>query len=305
MDDLQRSTPLVDPQIITRSTDKLIVSEAEYFQKYYDYPDIVYEWNNGVLEEKPVADHSDYLTYDWFVDLLREYLKVHPVAKTTGLEIGSRLVLPAETMIRRPDLGVVRHDNPVPLELDDKTYSGIFDLCIESLSDSTKENIERDTVDKKWEYENAGVKEYYILDAKNKHTAFFRLNARGVYIPIKPTKDGIIKSKVLAGFQFRQTDLYQKTSTDKMMKDVVYKGFIEVGQQKEAKARRKAEAKALEEKQARLEETKERRKAEAKALEEKQARLEEAKARQAAEAARQTAEAEIARLKALLATKVE
>jgi len=83
MDDLQRSTPLVDPQIITRSTDKLIVSEAEYFQKYYDYPDIVYEWNNGVLEEKPVADHSDYLTYDWFVDLLREYLKVHPVAKTT------------------------------------------------------------------------------------------------------------------------------------------------------------------------------------------------------------------------------
>ena len=208
-------------------------------------------------------------------------------------------------MIRRPDLGVVRHDNPVPLELDDKTYSGIFDLCIESLSDSTKENIERDTVDKKWEYENAGVKEYYILDAKNKHTAFFRLNARGVYIPIKPTKDGIIKSKVLAGFQFRQTDLYQKTSTDKMMKDVVYKGFIEVGQQKEAKARRKAEAKALEEKQARLEETKERRKAEAKALEEKQARLEEAKARQAAEAARQTAEAEIARLKALLATKVE
>jgi len=70
------------------------------------------------------------------MDLLREYLKVHPVAKTTGLEIGSRLVLPAETMIRRPDLGVVRHDNPVPLELSDKTYSGIFDLCIESLSDS-------------------------------------------------------------------------------------------------------------------------------------------------------------------------
>ena len=68
------------------------------------------------------------------------------------------------------------------------------------------------------------------------------------------------------------------------MKDVVYKGFIEVGQQKEAKARRKAEAKALEEKQARLEET---------------------KARQTAEAARQTAEAEIARLKALLATKVK
>jgi len=296
MDDSQISTPLAYPHQITRSTDNLIVSEAVYWEKYYDHPDIVYEWNNGVLEEKPVADHLNYSTYDWFVDLLREFSKTRPVGKTTGLEIGFRLELPYDTVIRRPDLGVVLDSNPVSLEPDDKTYSGIFDLCVESLSDSTQEDIERDTVDKKLEYALGGVKEYYILDARSKHTAFYRLNARGVYVPIKPTKDGVIKSKALPGFQFRRADLYQKPSHEEMMKNVVYKGFVELARQAEIKVRQKAEAKALEEKQARQEEAKARRKAEAKAhqayarahqaearaLEEKQARQEEAKARRKA-----------------------
>jgi len=56
MDDLQISTPLAYTQPITRSTDKPFVSEAVYWQKYYEHPDIVYEWNDGILEEKPVAD---------------------------------------------------------------------------------------------------------------------------------------------------------------------------------------------------------------------------------------------------------
>jgi Uma2 family endonuclease/ribosomal protein L14E/L6E/L27E len=320
MDDSQISTPLAYPHKITRSTDNLIVSEAVYWEKYYDHPDIIYEFNDGILEEKPVADFLNFSSYKWFLILLNEFLEVRPVAKTTGLEIGFRFPLPHNTVkIRRPDLGVVLDSNPVSLEPDDKTYNGIFDLCVESLSDSTQEDIERDTVDKKWEYAKAGVKEYYILDARSKHTAFYRLNARGVYVPIKPTKDGIIKSKALPGFQFRRADLYQKPSHKEMMKNVVYKGFVALDQQAEIKARRKAEAKAhqadakaLEEKQARQEETKARRKAEAKAhqaeakahqaearaLEEKQARQEETKARQ-------KAEDEIARLKALLATKVE
>jgi len=32
------------------------VTEAEYWDKYYDYPDVTYEWNNGELEEKGVSD---------------------------------------------------------------------------------------------------------------------------------------------------------------------------------------------------------------------------------------------------------
>ncbi len=88
--------------------------------------------------------------------------------------------------------------------------------------------MERDTITKKTEYAQAGVKEYYILDSHRERTQFFRLNkeARGVYTPIKPLKGGIIKSKVLPGFQFRFEDLFSKPSPDEMITDKVYQNFV-------------------------------------------------------------------------------
>ncbi|MEN8217229.1 MAG: Uma2 family endonuclease [Pseudomonadota bacterium] len=66
--------------------------------------------------------------------------------------MGFRLALPNKTAIRRPDLGVVCNNNPVSFEANDRTYRGVCDMCIEALSDSTKEDKERDTVTKKQEY---------------------------------------------------------------------------------------------------------------------------------------------------------
>jgi len=65
------------------------------------------------------------------------------------------------------------------------------------------------------------------LDSHRERTQFFRLNkARGVYTPIKPLKGGIIKSKVLPGFQFRFEDLFSKPSPDEMINDKVYQDFV-------------------------------------------------------------------------------
>ncbi len=52
------------------------------------------------------------------------------------LEMGFRLALPNKVAIRRPDHGVVRHDNPVALAGPVQSYRGIFDLCIEGVSTS-------------------------------------------------------------------------------------------------------------------------------------------------------------------------
>lgn len=87
--------------------------------------------------------------------------------------------------------------------------------------------MERDTVIKKGEYAKAGVKEYYILDAQRERTQFFRLNkTRSAYKAIKPQKGGIIKSKVLPGFQFRIEDLFNKPSIEEMVDDKVYQHFV-------------------------------------------------------------------------------
>jgi hypothetical protein len=217
-----RKKPFED---VPRSVDGLRVSEEEYWEKYYHDPDVTYEWNNGILEEKPIADVLSAKMYRWFLALMEEYLKAHPIATLILLEIGFRLALPEKTSIRRPDLGVVLHTNPVPVHDEDCTYRGVCDLCIEFLSDSTPQDVKRDTVEKKSEYAQGGVKEYYILDRKGKESAFYRLSRSGLYVPI-PQIEGTVRSEVLPGFQFRIADLYSHPEFIDRIDDPVYRAFI-------------------------------------------------------------------------------
>jgi len=208
------------------SEDGLFVSEEEYWENYYNHPDFNYEWKNGYLEEKPVADHKSYLMYKWFMKLADHFLTVHPIAEMTGVEIGFRMELSGDISIRKPDVAIVLNDNPVMLHLNDCNFKGIFDMCIEFLSYSTLRDIKRDTVGKKKEYEGIGVREYYILDARNIETAFYRLNQKGKYRKIKPSRKEIIQSEVLPGFQFRISDLYNQPSLEEMAEDEVYQGYV-------------------------------------------------------------------------------
>lgn len=201
------------------------VPEALYWEKYYSYPDISFEWNNGQLEALPMSSYAKYLMYLWFLDILRDFLHVHPIAKIIGLDTGFRLSLPTKTTIRKPDLGVVLASNPIPLGDQDRSYHGIFDICIESLSDSSQREIDRDTIVKRTEYAAAGVQEYYILDDQGTETQFYHLSRRGLYHPL-PQSDGIIRSRVLPGFQFRVQDLYNKPAAIQLVDDPVYSAFI-------------------------------------------------------------------------------
>ena len=204
---------------------RMYVSEEEYWNTYYDCADGNYEWNNGYLEEIPMASVIKFRMYVWFLELLKDYLHVYDMGLLTGLEIGFRLQLAQNRIvIRKPDLGVVLRNNPVQLNDDDRTYKGIFDICIESLSDSTPAEIERDTVHKKDEYAQAGVPEYYILDDTGKETVFYSLNSSGIYVPIQPV-NGIIQSTIMPGFQFRVADLYSLPRVPMLATDSVYSGY--------------------------------------------------------------------------------
>jgi hypothetical protein len=214
-------TEIVEPV----SEDGRYVSEDEYWLNYYSELDIHYEWNDGRLEEKPVSDYATFLVYEWLAGLLRHFLKAHPIARLVALEMGFRLPLPHKTVIRKPDLGVVRNDNAQPLLPLDASYHGVFDLCIEALSDTKRRNIERDTVSKKAEYAAGGVREYYILHREPEQTAFFGLSPGDVYRPIPPVA-GIVRSRVLPGFQFRASDLVRQPGDEAMRDDPVYAGFV-------------------------------------------------------------------------------
>ncbi|MCP4345855.1 MAG: Uma2 family endonuclease [Desulfobacterales bacterium] len=207
------------------SEDGLAVSEEEYWEKYYTHNEISYEWKNGCPEAIPMSDLKGSKTHWWFCRILNRYFATFPKGAMT-LKIGFRLELPGETCVRIPDIGIVMNDNPVAIEDDDCRYAGIFDLCVESLSYSVKKEITRDTVDKKKEYEGGGVREYYILDARGIETAFYRLDKRGKYRKIGTGKDGIVRSAVLPGFQFRISDLYTRPSLEEMAEDRIYNKYV-------------------------------------------------------------------------------
>ncbi len=204
----------------------MAVTEADYWQYYYDSNEPTFEWNDGILEEKGVSDWETARLFFWFFRLLSAYLETYPRADLVMLEMGFVCQLSGKKTIRRPDIGMVLRDNPTPLQDLDRSYRGVFDLCLEGLSDSDTTVKENDTVVKRQEYERAGVKEYYILYRKLKECAFYRLNRRGVYVPLKPGRGGVICSQVLPGFQWRQAELQSQPTLLELASHPVYKDYV-------------------------------------------------------------------------------
>lgn len=208
------------------SEDGRFVTEEEYWEKYYEHPDFNYEWNNGILEEKPVSDFKNIEMYHWFFKLLGYYLESKKTGKIVFHDFGFRLALPDKVSIRKPDLAVVLVQNKAELDPDDRSFKGIYDLCVELISDMTHKAIKRDTVEKKEEYEGIGVREYYILDVSNEHMVFYRCNEYGFFEPIKLIDGDILESEVLPGFRFRFSDLFKRPTIDKLVEDRVYCDFV-------------------------------------------------------------------------------
>jgi hypothetical protein len=323
------STAIADPPVTgpeersslsPGSEEGLQVSEETYWRQYYAASDIKYEWNDGRLEEKPVSDYATYLVCHWFLLLLSHFLKTRPIAKHVGLDMGFRLRLRDRVVIRKPDLAIVHNDNPQPLLYHDASYHGIFDICVEGLSDLDQRGIERDTLTKKAEYAAGGVPEYFILHDEPRYQRFYGLNDAGVYVPIEP-QDGVIRSRVLPGFQFRMSDLVERRDDEALRDDPVYADFVlpkwREDRERAAAAAQRAEMEAQRaETQARRAEMEAQRAdteaqragaealraaAEARRAEAETLRAEaEAQARAAAEHRASEAEAELARLRAQL-----
>lgn len=205
------------------------VTLEEYWANYYTHEDASYEWNDGYLEAKPMSTLVQYRLFLWFLKLLHEYVTFYENAELMSLETGFTMTVPnpkkpgqMKKTVRKPDLAVILHSNSVQWGEHDHSYKGICDLCVESLSDSRPSEILRDTNIKKSEYAFAGVQEYYILDPENRYMIFYELTANGMYVELQADAAGVIRSKVLPGFQFRLNDLQRLPSFEELLTDEVY-----------------------------------------------------------------------------------
>ena len=214
------------------------VTKEEYWARWYESPypdlDVSYEWNNGILEAKPLPNHPQIMQYRWFSLLLGCYIQVNPIARFIDLETGVSMTVPdaAEPsgkweVVYKPDIGVVLNDNPAPwgaIEL--RAFEGVCDMIVEEVSDSTLAEARRDTEEKKSGYARAGVKEYFILDPEDRYMRFYRLTAGRRYAEIRPDAGGVIRSQVLPGFQFRRRDLLDLPDLEELSLDELYAGYV-------------------------------------------------------------------------------
>jgi Uma2 family endonuclease len=154
------------------------ISEESFMR---DYAEFFCEWLDGtVIKLSPINDRHDKLTR-YLATLLEAYFEQKPIGKLRQEPFVMRYIFEEDTKTKRrdrePDMQIIlgkNRENLMP------TYmNGAADIVIEVVS---PESQQRDYAEKLYEYEKAGVQEYWIIDPMKKEARFYRLNDKSAYI---------------------------------------------------------------------------------------------------------------------------
>ncbi len=112
---------------------------------------------------------------------------------------------------REPDIAYVANEHRDRITR--QRLAGPADLVVEVVSD---ESVGRDRTDKFFEYQDIGVREYWIIDPRpgKERVDCYWLDANARYQPTPPDEQGRYHARVLPGFWFRATWLWQESPPD-------------------------------------------------------------------------------------------
>jgi len=159
--------------------------------------DVHAEWVNGevIVQMPPKLRHQDVVGF--LLALLRVFTQLAQLGKVLCAPFEMRAT--PDGPAREPDLLFVAREH---LErLTEARLSGPADLVVEVISD---DSVGRDRADKFYEYQRAGVWEYWIIDPRPgyERVDFYVLDEKGRYRPIPVDADGRYHSTVVPGFWF-------------------------------------------------------------------------------------------------------
>lgn len=159
------------------------------------------EWVRGsVLEMEPTSDEHDE-TRSYLDRVIGYYATENEAGAVKGEQFAERL---SEDLIRIPDIAFFKKDNLGKIK---PIFSeGGADLVIEVVSPSSRG---QDRGDKYFEYEAAGIEEYWIIDPARRRAEFYRLR-EGAYEPVVPDAEGKVHSSALPGFFLRVEWLWNR-----------------------------------------------------------------------------------------------
>jgi Uma2 family endonuclease len=160
------------------------------------------EWVNGevVILSPASLRHQQLATFlatsiNFFVDAHQlGVVLTPPFQMKTGSDLPGR----------EPDIIFVAREH---LDRFRDTYlDGPADLVVEIIS---RDSRARDRGDKFYEYEQGGVREYWLLDYLRRQAEFYQLGADGIYRLVPVGADGIYRSAVLNGLWLKVEWLWQ------------------------------------------------------------------------------------------------
>ena len=172
------------------------------YEAFLERTDLTFaEWVDGEVIVKPseTSRHQDLVVF------LSTSISVWIEERDLGWTLSRfQIKLAPNLPGREPDFFFVRHASPAKLH----TYylEGPADLTVEIASLKSRA---RDRGEKFYEYEQAGVKEYWLIDPEREQAEFYLLDERGVYQAV-PLDDGVFRSEVLEGLGLDTSWLWQE-----------------------------------------------------------------------------------------------
>ena len=176
------------------------ISYEEFLERIDENPHV--EWVDGeIIEMSPIFERHEDLS-GFLKPLVRHFAEAYNLGVVRGepFQMKPALSLPG----RAPDFFFVATAHLDRLR---STYlEGPADLVVEIIS---PESGARDRGDKFFEYEAAGIPEYWLLDPIREQAEFYQLDPGGIYRPAALDAQGRYQSVVLPGLWLQVSWLWQ------------------------------------------------------------------------------------------------
>ncbi len=181
------------------------------FNEYLRMEERNIEWIDGRIVKYMSCSFSHEALFIWLSFVLNGFTLKHNLGKILGSRFAMRTKI---SRGREPDLLFVANEN---LDKIKPTFlDGPADLVIEIVS---PDSVERDRFEKFWEYEEVGIKEYWLIDYENKNAEFYCLDDAGHY-QLAEIKGGIYHSKIIKDFWLKIDWLWKLPSEFEVLKEL-------------------------------------------------------------------------------------
>jgi Uma2 family endonuclease len=181
----------------------LIESKKISYEEFLEQSDedIWAEWVDGEIIMVPSASERHQDINVFLTSILRFYVDSRKLGKLYNNPYQMKL----ESSGREPDIVFVSTEHLNRIKY---TYlEGPADMVVEIVS---PESMRRDRGDKFYEYESAGIPEYWLIDPIRKQAEFYRLGADKLYHLISTDAEDIYRSEIVKGFWLKVSWLWEE-----------------------------------------------------------------------------------------------